>query len=108
MAKFKGLDWIVWMPLGFFALKNLLIWNLFPAAYLNLPGLSFRMKVKAGTRIRREMEKYGLTAEQTGKLGGYYLDRYRRMQEREKKKKFSEVLTKYGVQDVPEQLNIEK
>lgn len=108
MAKFKGLDWIVWIPLGLFSLKNVLIWNLFPAAYLNLPGLSFRMKMKAGTRIRREMEKYGLTAEQTGKLGGYYLDRYRRMQEREKKKKFSEVLKKYGVQDVPEQLNIEK
>lgn len=108
MAKFRGLDWIVWIPLGFFSLKNVLIWNLFPAAYLKLPGLSFRMKVKAGTRIRREMEKYGLTAEQTGKLGGYYLDRYRRMQEREKKKKFSEVLKRYGVQDVPEQLNIEK
>lgn len=108
IVQISRLDWIIWMPLGFFALKNLLIWNLFPAAYLNLPGLSFRMKVKAGTRIRREMEKYGLTAKQTGKLGGYYLDRYRRMQEREKKKKFSEVLTKYGVQDVPEQLNIEK
>lgn len=108
IVQISRLDWIIWMPLGFFALKNLLIWNLFPAAYLNLPGLSFRMKVKAGTRIRREMEKYGLTAEQTGKLGGYYLDRYRRMQEREKKKKFSEVLKRYGVQDVPEQLNIEK
>lgn len=108
IVQISRLDWIIWMPLGFFALKNLLIWNLFPAAYLNLPGLSFRMKVRAGTRIRREMEKYGLTAKQTGKLGGYYLDRYRRMQEREKKKKFSEVLTKYGVQDVPEQLNIEK
>lgn len=108
IVQISRLDWIIWMPLGFFALKNLLIWNLFPAAYLKLPGLSFRMKVKAGTRIRREMEKYGLTAEQTGKLGGYYLDRYRRMQEREKKKKFSEVLKRYGVQDVPEQLNIEK
>ena len=80
MAKFKGLDWIVWIPLGLFSLKNVLIWNLFPAAYLKLPGLSFKMKARAGRKIRKNMEKYGLNEEQTGKLGGYYLDLYRKFQ----------------------------
>lgn len=108
MAKFKGLDWIVWIPLGLFSLKNVLIWNLFPVAYLKLPGLSFKMKARAGRKIRKNMEKYGLNEEQTGKLGGYYLDLYRKFQEREKRNRFSEVLKKYGVQDAPEHLNIEK
>lgn len=108
MAKFRGLDWIVWIPLGFFSLKNVLIWNLFPAAYLKLPGLSFKMKARAGRKIRKDMEKYGLNEEQTGKLGGYYLVLYKKFQEREKRNRFSEVLKKYGVQDAPEQLTIEK
>ena len=60
MAKFKGLDWIVWIPLGLFSLKNVLIWNLFPAAYLKLPGLSFKMKARAGRKIKKKWKNMGL------------------------------------------------
>ena len=66
------------------------------------------MKARAGRKIKKDMEKYGLNEEQTGKLGGYYLDLYKKFQEREKRNRFSEVLKKYGVQDAPEHLTFEK